>query len=130
MMQTTSKWQATAGHVRYHTALRELGCVITGEKMDTQLQHVGGASCRFNKVWIGQWWVLILRRDFHDNREGQIYNVTDNKNGFEIMYGSQKEIFTRQLEMLLGAMAMGRIMLDVSDLPPPEVITAIASYVK
>lgn len=72
--------------------------------------------------------MLVLRRDFHDNRAGQIYNVTDNKNGFQLLYGTQQEIWLRQYHRLVGAVALGEVKLDIKDLPPDDVVAAIASY--
>lgn len=127
-MQTTPRWEPTAQHHRYHEALRSLGCVITGETTDVQLHHVAGASARHNKIWIGQWYVLCLRRDLHDNRAGQIYNVSDNKGEFQLRYGDQRDVFLRQTHRLMGAIALRDCSLDLEDLPPIAVMEAIQGF--
>jgi hypothetical protein len=130
MMQTTAKWQPTASQARFHDALRQLGCVITGAKHGTQLHHVVGSSARYDKIWIGQWWVLILRADLHDSKLEASYNVTDYKTEFEERFGNQKSVFMRQFHRLIGAIALGDIKFDYKDLPPNSVIEAIQSYAR
>lgn len=55
-------------------------------------------------------------------------NVTNFKKRFEAEFGCQKELFLRQTEWLAGAVAMGRVRLDYSDLPPQEELDAIRGY--
>jgi hypothetical protein len=101
-----------------------------GAKHGTQLHHVVGSSARYDKIWIGQWWVLILRADLHDSKLEASYNVTDYKTEFEDRFGNQKSVFMRQFQRLIGAIALGDIKFDYKDLPPNSVIEAIQSYAR
>lgn len=76
----------------FHRELRELGCCLTGMNYP-ELHHVVGASGKENKVWIGQWFVLMLCSHLH--RLGP-ENVTDWPKRFTDLYGTQRALFKKQ----------------------------------
>lgn len=88
----SKNYPPNAAQTRWHNALRELGCCITGMPYP-ELHHVVGAAGKENRVWIGQWFVLMLNSHLH--RLGP-ENVSDWPHRFTDMYGTQRQLFRKQ----------------------------------
>ena len=102
----------TKGQKAWHDTVRGYGCVIT--RQPCQLHHCAGRKARHNKVVIGEWWVIGLRPDHHDN-----INFLHTSEGFHTRKEFEKYHF---LSLVKLAESEGK------EIPPPEVIEAIKEW--
>lgn len=58
----------TAEQERFHDWVAEQGCWITGSPAN--IHHCVGSTAKFNKIHIGQWWVIPLCYDAHQGPHG------------------------------------------------------------
>ncbi len=83
----------TAAQKKWREEIRELGCIVHGDKGEIEIHHVLGATAKHNKVAIGHWFILPLTGWFH--RLNPELNVTSRKRAFEINFGSQVSLFDK-----------------------------------
>jgi len=58
----------TAEQKRFHDWLSYQGCFVTSAP--ACLHHCVGSTAKFNKIHIGQWWVIPLCYEAHQGRHG------------------------------------------------------------
>ena len=110
----------TAHAKRWQQAVRNAGCVITGNSQ-VQVHHCGGASLRHNKTRIGHYAVLALSPELHDVGSNHPLNVTHHKKAFHAKYGTNAQLFKRTMQLVSE-----NSNADV--LPPQDVINAILDW--
>jgi hypothetical protein len=87
----------TAEQKRWREEVRELGCIINGEKGGVEIHHVLGATAKHNKQPIGHEFILPLSTWYH--RQCPTLNVTDHKHLFEANFGTQVALFNKLLTL-------------------------------
>lgn len=61
----TKNHQPNAEEVRWREEVRAVGCVGCGSQRSTEIHHVAGCAASYNKVRLGNWWILPLCHDCH-----------------------------------------------------------------
>ncbi len=87
----------TTAQKEWREEVRELGCIISGEKGGIEIHHVLGATAKHNKVPIGHEFILPLTPWYH--RLNPVLNVTDNKHLFELNFDTQVGLFDKLMEL-------------------------------
>lgn len=61
----TKNHQPNAEEVRWREKVRSVGCIGCGAQNGIEIHHVAGCAATFNKVKLGNWWILPLCSDCH-----------------------------------------------------------------
>lgn len=113
----------TAAQKRFHDAAARLGCVVPGCNAPARIHHCVGASAKHNKVAIGQWWILPLCDDHHQNGECALHV---SPLAFAGLMGLDSR---KQAEKYLFSVVLTRLATDGRpDMVPEHVIAAIDTY--
>tara|TARA_R110000851_G_scaffold313007_1_gene474433 strand:- start:18 stop:377 length:360 start_codon:yes stop_codon:yes gene_type:complete len=113
----------TAKQKRWLEYVAKQPCIATGFNM-IQVHHIWGRETKVKGVGnIGHWAILPIWYCLHDVSSDDPHNVTHHKNAFEDKFGKQGDIFS-----ILYANALIDESFNSEDLPPIEVLSAVANY--
>ena len=105
--------QPNAAQKRWREAVRSLGSIISGGP--AVVHHCSGRTAKHNKVEIGHFWIIPLTDAEHKALH----------NGETFTFGSRKEF---EKSAFLNTVERVHLLNPNADLPPTDVLQAIANY--
>ena len=119
--------QPTVAQKRLHEHIRRAGSPIPGFGANGfQLHHLWGSCAKHNKLWIGQYAVLLLPTELHDPGFDHPNNITKHPQEFVKAYGEPQHLCMLQYIKL----ALHLEIFPEMQFPDDEILLAIMGYHK